>query len=99
MYSSDLVALDLSESFQIAFVGQSLADVDAATALSFLASKMDAYKKQKLIAASDDAPLGFKNASVTINAPIMEVRVEIKLATAILFIPINLEFSQVQSAA
>jgi hypothetical protein len=99
MYDADLVALDLAESFQTAFVGQSLADVDAATAISFLASKMDQYKKQKLIAASDDAPLGFKNAKVKINGPIMEISVEIKLATAILFIPINIEISAVQSAA
>lgn len=99
VYGADLVSLDLAESFQTAFVGQSLADVDAATAIAFLASKMDQYKKQKLIAASDDAPLGFKNAKVKINGPIMEVSVEIKLATAILFIPINIEISQVQSAA
>jgi hypothetical protein len=99
VYGADLVSLDLADSFQTAFVGQSLADVDAATALAFLASKMDQYKKQKLIAASDDAPLGFKNAKVSINGPIMEVSVEIKLATAILFIPINIEISQVQSAA
>lgn len=98
-YDADLVSLDLAESFQTAFVGQSLADVDPSTALSFLASKMDQYKKQKLLAASDDAPLGFKNAKVSINGPIMEVSVEIKLATAILFIPINIEISQVQSAA
>ena len=99
VYAADLVALDLAESFQTAFVGQSLADVDAGTALAFLASKMDQYKKQKLIAASDDAPLGFLNAKVKMNGPIMEVSVEIKLATAILFIPINIEISQVQSAA
>lgn len=99
MYAADLVSLDLADSFQTAFVGQSLADVDASTALSFLASKMDSYKKQKLIAASQDAPLGYKNANVRINGPIMEVRVEIKLATAILFIPINIEISQVQNEA
>ena len=98
-YGADLISLDLADSFQTAFVGQSLADVDAPTAIAFLASKMDQYKKQKLIAASDDAPLGFKNAKVKINGPIMEVSVEIKLATAILFIPINIEISQVTSAA
>lgn len=99
VYDADLVSLDLADSFQTAFVGQSLADVNASSALSYLATKMDQYKKQKLIAASDDAPLGYKNAKVSINGPIMEVSVEIKLATAILFIPINIEISQVQSAA
>ena len=99
VYDSDIVALDLAASFQAEFVGQSLADVDAATALSFLAQKMDAYKKAKLIASSDDAPLGWKNASVTINGPEMDVNVEIKLATAIYFIPININISQVQQSA
>jgi hypothetical protein len=99
MYAGDLVALDLTASFQTAFVGQSLADVDAATGLAFLQSKMNSYKQQKLIAASDDAPLGYKNAKIQINGPIMNVACEIKLATAIYFIPISLEISQVQSAA
>lgn len=95
VYASDILALDLAASFQTAFVGKSLADVDQGTALSYLAQKMDAYKKQKLIASSSDAPLGFKNAKVTINGPEMDVSVEIKLATAIYFIPININISQV----
>lgn len=98
-YCSDILALDLADAFQKAFVGKSLADVDAATAKSFLAQKMDGYKKIKLIAASDDAPLGYKNDKISISGPEMDVTVEIKLATAIYFIPISLSFSQVQSAA
>jgi hypothetical protein len=99
VYTSDILALDLAASFQSAFVGQSLADVDAATALSYLAQKMEGYKKLKLIAASDDAPLGWKNASVSILAPTMTIQVEIKLATAIYFIPISINISQVQQTA
>jgi hypothetical protein len=99
VYDADIVALNLAASFQAQFVGQSLADVDAATALSYLAQLMDSYKKSKLIASSDDAPLGWKNASVTINGPEMDVSVEIKLATAIYFIPININISQVQQSA
>lgn len=99
VYCSDIIALDLADAFQKAFVGKSLADVDAATAKSFLAQKMDGYKKIKLIAGSDDAPLGYKNDKVSINGPEMDVAVEIKLATAIYFIPLDLSFSAVQSAA
>ena len=99
MYTGDILSLDLAASFQAAFVGESLADVDAGSALAYLSSKMDAYKKQKLIAASSDAPLGFKNAKIEMSGPIMRVSVEIKLSTAIYFIPINIEFSQVQSSA
>lgn len=99
VYLSDVLSLDLADSFQKAFVGKSLADVDAATALSFLAQKMDGYKKLKMIAASDDAPLGFKNAKISISAPTMDVAVEIKLATAIYFVPISISISQVQQSA
>lgn len=99
VYCSDILALDLAQSFKVAFVGKSLADVDAATALSFLAQKMDGYKKLKLIASSTDAPLGYKNQKVSISGPEMDVSVEIKLATAIYFIPISINISQVQSAA
>jgi hypothetical protein len=99
VYAADVLALDLADSFQTAFVGQSLADVDRATALAFLANKMQIYRQLKLIAASDDAPLGYKNEDVKINGPIMDVKVEIKLATTIFFIPISLEISQVQQSA
>lgn len=99
MYAADLVALDLTASFQTAFTGQSLADVDASTGLSFLDSKMFAYKQQKLISASSDAPLGYTNAKISISGPIMSVGVEIKLTTSIYFIPINIQISEVQSAA
>jgi hypothetical protein len=47
----------------------------------------------------DDAPKGFKNASIRINGTTMIVNVEIKLAGAIYFIPINFLVSQVTQAA
>lgn len=96
VYGADILSLDLAQSFQQAFVGKSLADVDQGTALSFLAQKMDGYKKLKLIASSSDAPLGYKNPTVSINAPELDVAVEIKLATAIYFVPISINISQVQ---
>lgn len=99
VYASDLIALDLAQSFFTQFVGQSLADVTASSGLSFLTQKMDGYLKLKLIGSSSDAPLGFKNAKVTINAPEMDVSVEIKLATAIYFIPININVSQIQQTS
>jgi hypothetical protein len=99
VFCSDILSLDFAQSLDNQFTGQSLADVDAATVASFVADKMDAYKKQKLIASSDDAPLGYKNVNIQINGPILRVSVEIKLATAIYFIPIVIEISQVQSAA
>lgn len=98
-YAADLVAIDLTDSYQRAFIGKSLADVDAATAMSFLSQKMAGYRSLKLIAGSDDAPLGFKNAKVQITAPEMIINVEIKLATALYFIGINIAISAIQSSA
>lgn len=97
MYASDLVALDLTDSFQTAYSGKSLADVSASAALGFLASKMSAYKQQKLIAGSDDAPNGYLNASIKIQGPIMYLSVEIKIASTLYFIPISIDISQTQS--
>jgi hypothetical protein len=99
VYDSDIIALDLADAFQRTFVGQSLADVDASVAKEFLVKKMDGYKKLKLLAASDDAPLGFKNEKVIIAAPEMDVSVEMKLASAIYFVPLDLNFSAVQQQA
>jgi len=99
VYLADIVALDLSDALQRAFVGQSLADVDSATALAFIASKMDEYRRVKAITADDQAPLGYRNAKVSISGPTMSVSLEIKLSTTIYFIPIELSISQVQSAA
>ena len=43
VYASDLIALDMGASFKAAFVGKSLADISAATGLSYLAQKMAGY--------------------------------------------------------
>jgi hypothetical protein len=99
VYAADVLALDLAESFQTQFVGKSLADVTRADGLAFLAQKMDIYRRIKLIASSDDAPLGYKNEDVTISGPTMTIKVEIKLATTIFFIPISIDISQVEQAA
>ena len=98
-YLADIVSLDLTDALQRAFVGQSLADVDAATALAFIATKMEEYRRIKAITADDEAPLGYRNAKVKIQGPTMEVSLEIKLSTTIYFIPIELSISQVSSTA
>lgn len=98
MYAADLVSLDLAESFQTNFVGQSLAEVSVNSALVFLSDKMAQYKGLKLIGESSDAPLGWKNAIIRINGPIMSISVEIKLATTLYFIPISIDISQIQQS-
>ncbi|WNM70095.1 tail sheath protein [Myxococcus phage Mx1] len=99
IYAADVVALTVARRMEEAFVGQSVADVSAAVALSYLQGVMSEMKRLKLIAASDDAPLGYRNARITISGNVMKVEMEIKLAGAILFIPISFLVSQVQQSA
>jgi hypothetical protein len=98
-YASDTIALTVAQRMERAFVGQSVADVSASVALSYLQGIMADMKRLKLIAASDDAPLGYKNAQIVISGNAMRVTVEIKLAGAILFIPIAFLVTQVQQTA
>lgn len=99
VYMSDVLAIQLAESLERFAVGKSLADITAAGMAGHISKKMEEYKRLKITGASDDAPLGFKNLKININGPIAEVKLEAKLATAILFIPIQLELSQIQSSA
>jgi hypothetical protein len=99
VYVSDLLSLDLTASLQRAFVGKSLADVDAGTVSGFIVSKADSYKKQKLIAASSDAPAGFKNLKVSIKGAVTEVAIEFKPSGSIYFIPVTITLSQISSEA
>jgi len=99
VYLSDVLSMDLAESLGNAFTGKSLADVDAGVVLGFVSTKMDGYKKLKMIASSDDAPLGYKNVTIEIDGPVLSVALEAKLSTSIYFIPIVLELSQVSSSA
>ena len=99
VYLSDILALDLAQSFQSAIVGKSVADVSAGAALSFLQQRFDFYKKLKITTTSNDAPLGYKNATVSISAPSMYITVEAKLTTSIYFVAIELALSSVQQSA
>lgn len=99
VYVGDTIALTMSRDMRRAFVGQSVADIDASSALSFLTSEMEKFKKLKLTAASADAPLGWKNASIQLAPPSLIMNVEAKLATGIYFVPIGVFYSQVQQSA
>lgn len=99
IYASDTIALTVAQRMEKAFVGQSPADVSASVALSFLQGIMSDMKRLKLIAASDDAPLGYRDAKIVISGNAMKVSMEIKLAGAILFIPITFLVTQVQQTA
>jgi len=99
VYAADIIAMTTAQRMEDAFVGQSVADVSASAALTFLEGIMADFRRLKLIAASDDAPAGFKNARITISGSAMIVEVEVKLAGAIYFIPISFLVSPVQQTA
>jgi hypothetical protein len=99
VYVADIIALTTAQRMEGAFVGQSIADVSAAQALSYLEGVMSDFFRLKLIASSDDALKGYRNVLVQISGPVMKVSLEVKLAGAIYFIPISFLVSQVSQTA
>jgi hypothetical protein len=99
VYVGDVIGTTVSQRMERAFVGQSVADISATLALTVLEGIMSDMKRLKLISASDDAPKGFKNATIRIVGPSMAVSLEIKLAGAIYFIPISFLVTPVQQSA
>jgi hypothetical protein len=99
VYAADTVALTTAQRMERAFVGQSVADVTAAVALSYLDGIMSDFLRLKLIATSTDAPLGYKNARIVIQGPVMRVSVEVKIAGSIYFIPIAFYVTEITQSA
>ena len=99
VYAADIIAMTCATRMENAFVGQSVADVSAPLAKAFLDTIMGDFMRLKLIASSDDAPKGYKNAVIRISGPSMVVSAEIKLAGCIYFVPISFLVSQVSQFA
>ena len=99
MYAADIIALSTAQRMEAMFVGQSTADTNAALALSALENIMADFLRLKLIAPSDDALRGFKNAKIKLNGGSLLVSVEVKLAGGIYFVPISFLVSQVTQSA
>lgn len=98
-YVADVVAQTTSQRMERAFIGQSFADVSPTVAMSFFKNIMANLKSIKLITASSDAPSGYKNVIIEIQAPAMLVSAEVKLATGVYFVPINFLVTQVVGSA
>jgi hypothetical protein len=99
IYAADLIALTLQQRMETLFVGQSLADVSAATALTAVQSIMADLKRLKLIAASDGNPTGYNSVSVLIQGYVMQVSLNVFLASSLAFVPITINISQVTQSA
>jgi hypothetical protein len=99
VYLSDILSLDLAAYFQAAVVGKSVADISASSALGLLQQRFSYYQKLKMTTSSNGAPLGYRNASVTISAPSMYINVDAALTTSIYFVAIDLALFAVQQSA
>jgi hypothetical protein len=100
VYVSDIIAQTVAQRMELAFVGQSVADVSSVVAKAALDRIMGDILRLKLTAPSDDGALGgYKNASIKINGPSMVVSLEAKLAGALYFIPITFLVTPVQQSA
>ncbi len=98
-YVADIIALSTAQRMERMFVGQSVADVSAVLAKAALETILDGFLRLKLIAGSSDATAGYKDAKVVITGSVMKISVNVKLAGAILFVPIAFTVSQVTQSA
>ena len=99
MYDADQVNTTCQTRMEGMFVGQSVADISASIALTAFEGILSDLKRLKLLAASDDAPKGYRKPVINIIGPAMACSVEIKLAGAIYFITINFLATPVVSSA
>jgi hypothetical protein len=99
VYLADLMVLSLIQKFDRAVVGQSVAVISTAAALSILEGEMFDFLRLKWIAQSDDAPKGYKGAVVKITGGVCKISCEVKLAGLIYFVPISFQISQVSQSA
>lgn len=99
VYVADIIALSLAESLKKAFVGESVADVTPSVAVSFIKGKMAEFLDKKLIVGSSDFPAGWKSIQVGIDQGVMTVRCVVIEATAIYFIPINVDIEGLKDSA
>jgi hypothetical protein len=95
VYLSDVIALDLTQSLFVQYVGKSTADVNEAVVEGYIAQKMAQYKAQKALVGTTNNPTGYANLKVKIVSPALYVSVMVIIASAIYFIPINLEIDTV----
>lgn len=99
VYAMDIIGLTLAQRAENAFVGQSLADVSAGAAVGVIQGILEDLRRLRLIAPSDEAPAGFRNIRIAVNGPVMQVQLEVFLATALYFVPISFTVSQVSQTA
>jgi hypothetical protein len=99
IYAADLAALTFANRMETTYVGSSLADINASLALATVDLIAQDLFRAKLIAASDGAPKGYKNAKVSIIGPAMYVELDLFITTALYFVTIKFKVNQITSTA
>jgi hypothetical protein len=99
MYVCDLVATTAMLRCNLAFVGQSVADISASIAAMVFGAVLDDFVRQKWLAPSSDAPRGWRGLVVKLQGPALIFSAEIKVAGAIYFVPITFAVTQVTQTA
>jgi len=85
IYAADTVAYNLRDSLEKQFVGQKNT-ITAQLVASSVESLMARFLGQGIIVASDDAPAGFKDLTVTIDGNTINVGVVVKIVEGIDFV-------------
>ncbi|MEM4360408.1 MAG: hypothetical protein QXT45_07770, partial [Candidatus Bilamarchaeaceae archaeon] len=99
VYCADIIALTLAESLKKAFIGASVADVDASVVINFIKTKMEELRNSRLIVGTADYPAGWKSIDVQIDQGVIQVACTVIEATSVYFIPINIDIEGFQSSA
>lgn len=99
VYISDVMALSAAQRMEKAFLGATSSEVSAAVILTAFEATLSDFLRLKLLAVSDDAPKGYKNAKVKLSGNTAVCSAELKIAGGIKFIPINFLLSQVVQTA
>ncbi len=98
-YLNDVQQYTISQQMEARFIGQSSANVSEGIMLSYLDGIMLNLLQLKVISPSDDAPQGFRNASVDFTGNAFVVNVETKTSTAVYFGVLNILVTQIQQSA
>ena len=98
MYNTDLVTATAQTRMQT-IIGDSQADVSAASILGSMIAIFADLKALKLITSSDDAPPGFKNLQVRLVGNAVFISAEVKVTGSIDFVIISFLVSRVQQTA
>jgi hypothetical protein len=99
VYMADTLSLSAKQNLRDSMVGQTNADVSASAARALVEQVLANALRLKMIAPSDDAPLGYKNLVVRIVGNVCYVNFEAKLNGVIDFVLIDFNVSPPQQTA